>query len=168
MLQVLVADSDPLVRETLALGLEAYCAARVVRCGTGAAAIEAMQRQRLDAAVLEADLPDISGFAVADRAGTMNIPVLLIPGRPDHALICRDYGYPCLLKPLLPTTLAEETLGIIRRAKENIDRVQASGEMLKQTFADLTEAIQTARRSTAESAAMRTIRVAKIGRDPFR
>jgi DNA-binding NtrC family response regulator len=152
VLQLMVADREALICDTIAAALAKLCGAHVLSTHTGSTALEAMNSAHLDAAILEADLPGISGFALAEHAADRHIPVLLIPAHPDAMVMCRRYGYLYLPKPFLLDKLARETLGIIRRAKDNIERVQASSETLKGTFDDLAQAIQTARRLVAESA----------------
>lgn len=72
-----------------------------------------MQGQRLDATVLEADLPGISGFAVADRARTLNIRSCLFQGTPTPRSFAGIMGILVCRQLVLPVTLAEETLRII-------------------------------------------------------
>lgn len=151
MLNILLVDDDPLVRDTLGMGLEDYCSAMVVCSNNGASAIEAMQHHRLDAMITDVDLPDFSGLELAERAANQNIPTLLVPGHADAVAVCVQYNYPLLAKPFLPSTLAEETLRIIRSAEKNVAQVRASSQKLKATAAGLAEAIAEARRLVAQT-----------------
>jgi DNA-binding response OmpR family regulator len=162
VLQLMVADFDALVCDTIARGLEEFCAGRVLCTYTGRAALEAMDSTLLDAAVLEADLPGMSGFELAERAADRNIPVLLIPGHPDAVALCERHGYQYLPKPFSCDTLARETLRIIRRAKENVDQVRLSGDTF---FADLAETSWTTRHLVTQPAEMQALRTATIGRE---
>jgi DNA-binding NtrC family response regulator len=151
MPRVLVVDDDLTVCDAIQAGLEEYCGATVICRSTGVAAIEVMRDQRLDAIITDADLPDINGFELAERAANLNIPILLAPGHPDAMALCQQYSYPHLAKPFLPSDLAEKAIQIIRAAAENIAQVRASTMKLVATAADLDEAIKQARRTIAKN-----------------
>lgn len=145
MLRMLVVDDDPNVCEAMKAGLEDYCGAAVLCGSTGASAIEFLKSQRLDAAIIDVDLPDVSGIELANRAANLNVPILLTAGHPDAVSLCADFSYPYLAKPFLPSILAEEAIHIIRKAAENIAQVRDLSAKLTATAASLAEAIKTAR-----------------------
>jgi DNA-binding response OmpR family regulator len=151
MLNLLVVDDDSIVAETMRMGLEDYCCADVVCTRTGTSALELMRVLHLDAVLIDASLPDITGFEVADYACQRSIPALITTGHPDSVLVCRHYGYPFLKKPFLPSTLAERTRGLIRLAQENVAMVRASNARLRQVAGDLGKVIMEGRRLVEES-----------------
>ena len=79
--RVLIADDDPVLRSQLA----DFLASRGATCllaGTGARAIELTLSERPDAAVIDVDLPDMTGIEVAAKiAGPSPAPkVILMSG----------------------------------------------------------------------------------------
>lgn len=157
VLNLLVVDDDPIVSETMRKGLENYCWADVVCTGTGASAIELLRVLRLDAALVDASLPDMTGFEVVDYACELNIPALITTGHPESLLVCRDYGYPFLEKPFLPSALVERTQALIRLARENVAMVRASNARVKQAARDSGMVIAEARRLVEESKESRAL-----------
>jgi len=83
---ILVVDDEEDMRRmfTRALGeVELWCAST----GSGQEAIELLDLQRFDLAVIDKNLPDISGLEVARlaRAATPPVPVIIITGYPSDA-----------------------------------------------------------------------------------
>ena len=162
MLRVLVVDNDATVTVAVRAGLEEFCGASVLCSDNATEAAELLRRQRLDAAVIDVELPEISGFGLAERAASLNIPVVLTTGHPDGLLLCRRHGFPFIEKPFLPDTLAKQTLLAVRAARLNIARVLASAEQLRRSGTNLREAVEEARRLVAESARNRDRRLRTI------
>ena len=151
MFRVLVVDDEPTVSETVQAGLEEFCGAEVMCRETGAAGVAALREKRLDAALFDVDLPDMSGFELAERAVSLNIPVLLMPGHPSSIDICQHCDYPHLPKPFLPEDLAERTLRLIRAAEGNIAQVRAATERLKANAAGLAETMADTKLTVAQT-----------------
>jgi DNA-binding NarL/FixJ family response regulator len=64
---VLIVDDHPDFRSSATALLEAEGFSVVGQVGDGAAAIEATERLRPDVVLLDVQLPDVDGFAVAER-----------------------------------------------------------------------------------------------------
>jgi DNA-binding response OmpR family regulator len=155
MLHVLLVQDETTVIDTMQLTLQAYCHASVTMSNTGSAAFSEMNRLWFDAAVIDAVLPDISGFDVAARAIELHIPALLTSGHPDVLALCRHYSLPVLEKPFLPTLLAERTIQLIRQAEKNAAALAATFAGLRETNDDLRWVMSEARRLINESVASR-------------
>lgn len=79
---VLVVDDEEMMRLTTARILR-RAGFDVVEAGTGADAIRIAQEGRLDAAILDVGLPDMTGFEIAERLGEMfegELPLLILSG----------------------------------------------------------------------------------------
>ena len=157
VLNLLVVDDDPIVSEAMRMGLEDYCRADVVCTRTGVSALELLRALRLDAALIDASLPDMTGFEVADHACVLHIPALITTGHPDSLVVCRHYGYPFLEKPFLPSILAERTQALIRLAQENVAMIRASNARLRQVAGDLRKVVTEARRLVEASRQNRSL-----------
>lgn len=151
MIQVLVVEDDPLVSATIQAELEDYCSAEVICRRTGASAMEVLKTRRLNAALIDALLPDMSGLELAERAANLNIPIMMTSGHPDAIVLCRRYSVPCIEKPFSPATLAERTISLIRQAEENIALVVASCAKLRERADSLRIVITESRRLIEES-----------------
>lgn len=81
--RVLVVDDHPGQRRTIADLLEAE-GFEVTACGTGAAALEILQRQDIGVAVVDQQLPDLNGIQLLER--------LRSGERPMHVIIHTAYG----------------------------------------------------------------------------
>src|SRR6185312_2385554 len=152
MLRMLVVDDQPTVCKAIQAALEASCGATVICSQTGTSADAVLRSQRLDAAIVDAFLPDISGFELAERVAKLNVPVLLMAGHPDAVDVCATYSYPYLAKPFTTSKLADEVMGLIRCAAENIAGVLESSAKLRATATSLSEAMDQARRTVRQSA----------------
>lgn len=150
MLHVLLVQDQTTVSNTMQLTLEAYCHASVTMSSTGSGAFAEMNRLWFDAAVIDAVLPDISGFDVAARATELRIPALFTSGHPDVLALCQHYALPVLEKPFLPTLLAERTIQLIRAEMNSAD-LAATFAALRETKKDLQAAMSEARRLIDES-----------------
>jgi CheY-like chemotaxis protein len=95
---VLIVDDHDDFRASASALLEAEGFAVVGETADGAAAVEAVERLRPDVVLLDVQLPDLDGFAVAERLAVMTDPprVVLISSRDagsygprlDAALAC--------------------------------------------------------------------------------
>jgi two-component system sensor histidine kinase/response regulator len=83
MTAILVAEDDPGICDFLTDLLENDLAARV-RCEqTGSLALRAIETAGFDLAIIDVNMPEISGYELARRAANRNIPKLLSSGHPD-------------------------------------------------------------------------------------
>jgi CheY-like chemotaxis protein len=143
MTAILVAEDDPGVCELLTDVLETELAA-MVRCErTGSLALRAIETAGFDLAIIDVNMPEISGYELARRAANRNIPTLLSSGHPDADARLKECECPYLAKPYRITDLISESAKAITQAGENIRRIRASLARLEATTeglkADLAE-----------------------------
>ncbi|MEM8599933.1 MAG: LytTR family DNA-binding domain-containing protein [Bacteroidota bacterium] len=101
-LRVLVADDEPLARETVGLLLRDRAEAEVRwEAATGAATVRAIRQHRPDLVFLDVQMPEGDGFAVVDEIGAAQMPVTVFVTAFDQyalrAFEARALDY--LLKP---------------------------------------------------------------------
>lgn len=84
--------------------------------------------------MIETLVPEISGFELARRAANSNVPVLLMSGHPEQQDLCREYWFPFVAKPFLPSALSVSIMAILHRTPQNIARVQQSCSRLATTM----------------------------------
>lgn len=126
MTAILVVEDDPDICGLLADVLEAELAARV-RCErTGSLAMRAIETAAFSLAIIDVNLPEISGYELAMRAADRNIPVLLSSGHPDTDAKLQESGCRYLAKPYPVTDLIGEVAMAITHPEENIRHVRAS------------------------------------------
>jgi len=78
-LRILIADDHPLMRQGLRHVIETDPALTIVgEVGTGAAALEEIQKLRPSMAILDIDMPDLDGFAVVRALRERQVPVDII------------------------------------------------------------------------------------------
>lgn len=79
MLTTFVVDDEPLARRRLASLIAGVAWAKCLgQAGDGAAAIEAIERQRPDAVFLDIQMPEMSGLEVVDRLRALACPPIVI------------------------------------------------------------------------------------------
>jgi CheY-like chemotaxis protein len=93
---------------------------------TGSLALQAIETAAFDLAIIDVNMPEISGYELAKRAADRNIPTLLSSGHPNVDIKLEEYGCPYLPKPYRVTELIGEAAEAITHADENIRRVKAS------------------------------------------
>jgi CheY-like chemotaxis protein len=131
MIKVLLVVHDPMLGNSLAIGLECHFGARITRAMTGTLGAEALERERFDLAVLDVFLPDISGFELAEIAVGRNIPVLLATGDAKVEATLRKHGYPCLANSVIFNDLPYRAAMIMTNPADNIRAVTASAARLR-------------------------------------
>jgi len=78
-LKVLIADDHPIFRRGLREVIEADAGLLVVgEAGDGAAALQQIEQLRPDVAVLDIDMPQLSGFELVKEIGRKNLPVKIV------------------------------------------------------------------------------------------
>jgi DNA-binding response OmpR family regulator len=133
MTAILLAEEDPGICELLTAVLETEFFA-AVRCErTGSRALRATETAGFDLAIIDVNLPEISGYKLAQRAANRNIPTLLSSGHPDDDAKLREYQFPYLAKPYRVAELVPEAAQAITQAGENIRRIKASFARLEAT-----------------------------------
>jgi CheY-like chemotaxis protein len=143
MTAILVAEDDPGICDVLTDLFEIEFAA-TVRCEqTGSLALQAIETAGFDLAIIDVNMPDMSGYELARRAANRNIPTLLSSGHPDVDAKLKEFECPYLAKPYRVTDLICESAKAITQAGENIRRIKASLAKLEATTeglkADLAE-----------------------------
>jgi CheY-like chemotaxis protein len=154
MTAILVAERDPAVCDLLTHVLEAEFAA-MVRCErTGSHALMAIETAVLDLAIIDANMPEVSGYELARHAANRNIPALLSSGQPDADAKLRSSNCPYLAKPYRITDLTSEVAYAVTHAAENIRRVKTSLARLAAATEGLQAEIAISRRLIKESKAI--------------
>lgn len=75
--RLMIVDDEPLMRSSIRLQLEGN-GVEIVECGTGCAAIAALESGEFDLVLLDITLPDISGLEVMEWISTHKIPTNVI------------------------------------------------------------------------------------------
>jgi DNA-binding response OmpR family regulator len=154
MTAVLVAERDPGICDLLTDVLEAEFAA-IVRCErTGSRAMQAIETAGFDLAIIDANMPEVSGYELARLAANRNIPTLLSSGHPDADSRLRGSECPYLAKPYRIVDLTSEAAYAITHATENIRRVKASLDSLAAATEGLQAEIAKSRLLVSESKAI--------------
>ncbi|MGD9727054.1 MAG: response regulator [Acetobacteraceae bacterium] len=127
-MRVLVADTDEAVCEVIQSCLEEEYPGVAVTClHSGDLARAALRAGDFDLAVIEAVLPEVCGFDLAEQATSQNTPVLLMSGDLTAQDKLDDFGYPNLGKPFLLRELIQATRGIRSDTIENVREVRVAG-----------------------------------------
>jgi DNA-binding response OmpR family regulator len=151
MAKILVVDDEPLICEVVGafLGAEVACAQTAAE---GAALI---RDGRFDLAVIDTQLRDCSGLDLAALAANENLPVLLTSERPDIWRELEQAAIPFLAKPFDRAELASKANAIlgataenIRRVKESVARLHATGDALRDVLAHANRLLDVSRAIT--------------------
>ena len=114
----LIADDEPLLRETLARLLrDAWPALQVVaQARNGREAVELFDAHAPDVCFLDVHMPGLSGFDVRSRMHSMrvDVPVILITASDDCGLdrLAAEAGAACLLRKPFSSEQLLEAVGI--------------------------------------------------------
>ena len=134
MTAILVVEDDPDICGFLTGALEIELAA-IVRCErTGSLALRAIEMDGFGLAIIDVNMPEVSGYELATHAADRNIPVLLSSGHPDTGAQLKEHGCPYLAKPYRVAELITEAAEAITHADENIRRIRASLARLAPPF----------------------------------
>ncbi len=108
-LRVLVADDEKMARRRLRRLLETVGGVEVVaEARSGEEAAQLLDPAAVDVALLDIDMPDVDGLALAELAGRRAIPVIFVTAHDQHAVKAFAAGaVHYLLKPLELTALDE-------------------------------------------------------------
>src|SRR4051812_48238920 len=125
---VLVVDDDPPIRRMLERTLrgEGY---DVGVAGDGGTALAAIERSVPDAVVLDVAMPGLDGLAVCRRLrakGLTALPILLLTARDgvsDRVLGLDAGADDYLVKPFAPEELAARLRALLRRGREQAERL---------------------------------------------
>ncbi|MBU0751478.1 MAG: response regulator [Gammaproteobacteria bacterium] len=118
---VLIADDDPVVLSALAMGL-ASMGYRVVKAASGEEAVYQCLQQKPAIAVLDINMPGISGIEAARQIReTSGVPVMFLSAYDDHALVTQavaEGGLGYLVKPVRINQLVPAIQAALARAGE--------------------------------------------------
>jgi sugar phosphate isomerase/epimerase len=124
--RALIVDDEPLARDTLR-GLLGRDGSVLVagECGSGAAAVEAIRRERPDIVFPDVQMPDLDGFSVLERVAGEHVPVVVFVTAYDrYAVRAFDvHAVDYLLKPFDD----ERFFRALRRAKRSLEGEGLSG-----------------------------------------
>jgi two-component system, LytTR family, response regulator len=101
-IRAIIVDDEPLARERVRLMLAEHDDVEIVaECGTGPAAVEAIEELQPDLAFLDVHLPGMDAFGVLDAVGPGAVPaVVFVTAHDRHAVRAFDaHALDYLLKP---------------------------------------------------------------------
>ena len=116
--------------------------------------MQAIETAGFDLAIIDVNMPEISGYELARRAANRNIPTLLTSGHPDADIKLKEYECPYLAKPYRVADLICEAAEAITHADENIRRIKASLAKLEATTEGLKADLVESNRLMSESKAI--------------
>ena len=152
MQHVLLVEDHPDVRSALRTAFEADGIYRITTAADADEAGDVALRLRPDAALLDAVIPGrCSGLALARELISLDIPVLLISGEPQHLRRLADAGCRVLAKPFRLDTLFAETRLLLADAERRKADLAASLDRLLGTRAQVSRLIDEARSIVAET-----------------
>jgi DNA-binding LytR/AlgR family response regulator len=107
-LRVLIADDEEMARRRLRRLLSALADVEVVgECASGDAALSLLEAVDVDVAVLDVQMPGLTGLDVSQAAAELGVEVIFATAHPEHALTAYDRGVlDYVLKPVEPDRLA--------------------------------------------------------------
>jgi two-component system OmpR family response regulator len=121
--RLLVVDDEPNIRELLSASLR-YAGFDVVTAADGREAVQLAERTRPDLVVLDVMLPDMDGFAVANRlaAAGRRVPVLFLTARAstEHKVTGLGLGDDYVTKPFSLEELLARIRAVLRRTRADL------------------------------------------------
>lgn len=108
-LRVLVADDEEMARRRLSRLAAAVGGVVVVaECATGDAALDALESLEIDVAVLDIEMPGLSGLDLSAAAADLGVEIVLATAHAEHALAAFERGVAdYVLKPVDGARLAQ-------------------------------------------------------------
>jgi CheY-like chemotaxis protein len=136
---VLVVDDDPTGRMLAGAALKDQM--NVVEAENGLVAVEALERQKFDIAILDLDMPVMNGFGVIERARsrpeTRHLPIIVVTGREDVVSIERAFALGAtsfLCKPINWSVFRHQ-VGYVLKVARVERRLRAANERLERLAA---------------------------------
>ncbi len=119
-LRVLVCDDELMARKRVArLAGELEGVERVIECESGAQVLDVLGREEIDVAVLDVNMPGMSGIETVLAMPEERPYVVFLTAHPEHALSAFDVGaVDYLLKPVDEARLAKA----LARARQFLDQ----------------------------------------------
>jgi len=122
--RLLVVDDEPNIRELLSASLR-FSGFEVMAARDGREAVQLAERARPDLVVLDIMLPDLDGFAVAERlrATGRRIPVVFLTARDgtDDKVTGLGLGDDYVTKPFSLEEVVARIRAVLRRTRGDID-----------------------------------------------
>jgi DNA-binding response OmpR family regulator len=118
MRHILVVDDEPAICELIQLALEADGSCRVTCTSSAGEAVTMLRRNRPDAAIIDAVLPQVSGLQLVGQALDLGVPVLIVTGELATRARLEDSGCPYLAKPFAISALVAETKALLYEAPQ--------------------------------------------------
>jgi two-component system LytT family response regulator len=121
-LRVLIADDEAMARKRLARLLTALPDVELVsECDSGDAALAALESLDVDLAVLDVQMPGLSGLDVSTAAAELGVEVVFASAHSEHAVSAFERGVAdYVMKPIDPARLAVA----VERARERVARTE--------------------------------------------
>ena len=128
---ILVVDDEPEIADLVEVYLKSEGCA-VHKCGTGSQALEVLREQKLDLAILDVMLPDISGFTLCSEIRREHhFPVIMLTARTEDVdkitgltIGADDY----ITKPFNPLELVARVKAQLRRYTRYNENGRSAGD----------------------------------------
>jgi len=134
---LLVIEDQP---DVVAVLKEALAAHYQVTCASSALdAMSVLERERPDAALIDAVLPSAEGTEIAERVLSRGIPVLLMTGNPGAWAALEESGCHFLAKPFRLDALLAETRALLEHAVERQEQLAVQLRRFRQNMTALAE-----------------------------
>ncbi len=132
-LKVLIADDEEMARRRLRRLLSELRDVEVVAdCSTGAAALSMLESVDVDVAVLDVQMPGLSGLGVSQAAAELGVEVIFATAHPEHAVAAFAHG---VIDYVLKPVGAERLAVAIERARSRVQQPAVRGEVETPTAA---------------------------------
>lgn len=114
-LRVLVVEDNFVLAESMRWALQGMGCAVVGPAPTSERALELMDEEGVDVAILDIDLQGVSSIPVAERLRSLGRPFLFLTGYESTSLLPDElHDVRCLSKPVDPEVLADNLLAELR------------------------------------------------------
>ena len=149
--KVLVVDDEPLICDVVADAFDDWPGTEVDCAHDGVAGMKRLQGGQFGLALIDIELPGLSGLDVAQAAVNDDVPVLMLAGRPETATKLALVDLPHLRKPFTMAELLRESKNAVAKSRENVAQVRASLVLLKERAEALQATMEESRRLLGES-----------------
>jgi len=107
-LRVLFADDEAMARRRLRRLLQATAGVQIVaECDDGDAALAALESTEVDVAILDVQMPGLSGLEVSSAAAELGVEIVFVTAHPEHAVRAYEQGVvDYVVKPVDPQRLS--------------------------------------------------------------
>jgi DNA-binding response OmpR family regulator len=130
--KILLVDDDPDLLDVTGFALQ-QAGFLVVKAADGLAALDAFQREQPDLAVLDINMPRMTGFELAEKLRERSrIPLIMLTARSEEADVVRALGLGAddyLSKPFSPKILLARVKALLRRVGLDTEEPVAIGTL---------------------------------------